>query len=161
MPFIYTKNEDGLFVCPDCGVTKTNQNTMHYHMKKHLLNKDLEESNYVCQSCKKGFLQKQALELHVRSKHPEKDKPVQKFACTHANCSFTSLTKSNAIIHFIRIHYSREVGDIMVSGVQHTKNISCTQCDKEFKSSCSFLYHSPQCIPFDKTTETYVAFTKL
>ena len=29
MTLKYIKNEDGDFVCPDCGVIKKNQNTMH------------------------------------------------------------------------------------------------------------------------------------
>jgi transcription elongation factor Elf1 len=156
MPFTYTKNEDGLFVCPDCGVTKANQNTMHYHMKKHL-----EEPNHVCKSCKKGFLQKQALELHIRSKHTEKGAEIQsKITCTFPNCKFTSLTKSNATIHFIRMHFNEEANKIMLID-NDTKKITCIQCDKEFKSSCSFFYHSQQCIPFDKKSDKYKTFTKL
>ena len=48
MPFTYQKNEDGNFVCPDCGVIKKRQNSMHYHMKKHL-----DELDHICKICKK------------------------------------------------------------------------------------------------------------
>ena len=66
MPITYHKNSDGDFVCPHCGVIKKRQNSMHYHMKKHM-----DDLQHVCKLCKKGFLQKQTLDLHIRSKHPE------------------------------------------------------------------------------------------
>ena len=79
MLFTYTKNEHGQFICPDCGAIKNRQNSMHYHMKKHQ-----EELNHICKCCKKGFLQKQTLDLHIRSKHPEMvkdDQQTKKFKC--------------------------------------------------------------------------------
>ena len=68
MPLKYIKDEDGNFVCshPGCGFTKRNQSTLHYHMKKHE-----EQLDHICKTCKKQFLQKQTLDLHIRSKHPE------------------------------------------------------------------------------------------
>lgn len=148
----YIKNEEGLFVCPTCNVTKKNQSTMHYHMKKHE-----EQLKYICKSCKKGFLQKQPLDLHIRSKHPEIKEYEKKFSCTYDKCDFTSFTKGNCIIHYLRVHYQDEINNIMT---KDDKIIICSNCDKEFNSSCAFYYHCKGCIEFVKD-EKYKKFEEL
>ena len=136
MTIKYYKNEEGGFVCPHCNIVKRNQSTMHYHMKKHE-----EQDTHVCKICKKGFLQKQTLELHMRSKHEKEiDK---KFKCTI--CEFSSLTKGNCVIHFLRTHYQEETDSIMV---RDGKVINCNNCEKNFNSSSSFYYHCKDCIDF-------------
>ena len=141
MTLTYVKNENGHFVCPDCHVVKTRQNSMHYHMKKHL-----EELNHVCKTCKKGFLQKQTLDLHIRSKHPElQPEETKKFSCPFDGCSFSALTKGNCVIHCLRVHFQEEMKNRMKVD-QETKSISCTECNDDFQSSCSFYYHAKKCI---------------
>ena len=135
----YFKNENGHFVCPTCGVIKEKQNSMHYHMKKHL-----EELNYVCKVCNKGFLQKQTLEQHVRVRHP--DKNTTKHACPF-DCDFTANSKGNCIIHMIRIHFNEKIKDIML---KDAKTITCTNCITEFNSSGSFYYHCKDCLTFNE-----------
>ena len=150
MTLTYIKNEHGHFVCPDCNVVKTRQNSMHYHMKKHM-----EELNHVCKECKKGFLQKQTLDLHIRSKHPELDtnpEEIKKFACPFDNCDFRALTKGNCVIHCLRVHFQEEM-KLLMKVDQETKNISCTKCDTEFQSSCSFYYHCKNCIDVSKNNK--------
>ena len=151
MTFTYIKNEDGNFVCPDCGAIKKNQSTMHYHIKKHE-----EQLTYVCKDCKQGFLQKQTLDLHIRSKHPGKE-IIKKFNCTHDNCTFSALTKGNCIIHYLRVHYQDEIDNIMV---KDGNSIMCSECDTEFNSLCAFYYHCKDCIEFIKDTK-YDSFEKL
>jgi len=142
--FTYVKNEQGEFVCPECNVVKKRQNSMHYHMKKHL-----EELNHVCKACKKGFLQKQTLDLHIRSKHPElvETQEKKKFTCPIDDCEFTALTKGNCVIHCLRAHFKEEI-KLHMSTDAETKIITCNQCDVEFSSSCSFYYHCKTCITF-------------
>ena len=143
MTLTYFKNEDGHFVCPDCNVVKTRQNSMHYHMKKHL-----EELNHVCKACKKGFLQKQTLDLHIRSKHPElQEVETKKFSCPFDGCEFRALTKGNCVIHCLRVHFQEEMKLIMKV---NSKTISCTKCNTDFQSSCSFYYHCKNCIDTEK-----------
>jgi hypothetical protein len=143
MTIKYTKNENGDFVCPDCGVIKKRQNSMHYHMKKHM-----EELNHVCKVCKKGFLQKQTLDLHMKSKHSELIKDSEKkFTCPFDGCEFAALTKGNCIIHCLRVHCQEEIKEIMETN-QETKTISCTSCEKTFSSSCGFYYHAKGCLIF-------------
>jgi hypothetical protein len=156
MPLKYTKNEDGNFVCPDCGVVKKNQNTMHYHMKKHE-----EQLSHICKACKKGFLQKQTLDLHMRSKHPELMKDTssddKKFKCPFDNCDFSALTKGNCIIHCLRVHFQDEINNIMIKD-NETKTICCNECDKEFSSSCAFYYHCKGCMNLDENSIKYQKF---
>ena len=155
MTIKYFKNEEGNFVCPECGAVKTRQNSMHYHMKKHM-----EELNHVCKACNKGFLQKQTLEMHIRSKHPELLKKEEekeqgrKFECPFDDCSFRALTKGNCIIHCLRVHFQEEIKEIMDVHAD-TKTIVCTECDKEFYSSCSFYYHCKDCLTFDESDEKW------
>ena len=46
MTIRYIKNDDGNFVCQHCGAIKTRQNSMHYHIKKHM-----EELDHICKIC--------------------------------------------------------------------------------------------------------------
>jgi len=155
MTLKYTKNEDGDFVCPHagCGFTKRNQSTLHYHMKKHE-----EQLEHVCKSCKKGFLQKQTLDLHIRSKHPELVKDTayseKKFKCPFDNCEFSALTKGNCVIHCLRVHCQDEINNIILKD-NETKMINCTKCQKEFSSSCAFYYHCKTCISIEKDNIKY------
>ena len=143
MPYDYKKNDDGHYVCTVCAEVKVNQNTMHYHMKKHM-----EELNHVCKVCKKGFLQKQTLDLHMKSKHSELIKDSEKkFTCPFDGCEFAALTKGNCIIHCLRVHCQEEIKEIMETN-QETKTISCTSCEKTFSSSCGFYYHAKGCLIF-------------
>jgi hypothetical protein len=157
MPLTYTKNEEGLFVCPHCDYKKSNQSSMHYHMKKHE-----EQLSHICKTCKKGFLQKQTLDLHIRSKHPElvKTTDCRKFTCPFEDCNFTSMTKGNCVIHCLRIHFQEEIREIM-NVDQETKTIECTECNQEFNSSCSFYYHAKQCLPMNKNDEKYKKMKEL
>jgi DNA-directed RNA polymerase subunit RPC12/RpoP len=157
MTIKYIKNTDGDFVCPDCGVIKKRQNSMHYHMKKHM-----EELNYVCKACNKGFLQKQTLDLHIRSKHPElcktnDEEDEKKFSCPFDDCSFKALTKGNCIIHCLRLHFQDEMKKIMEVN-NEVKTILCNECNHEFHSSSAFYYHCKGCMTFDKTDSKFKTF---
>jgi len=156
MTFTYIKNDAGEFVCPTCNAVKKRQNSMHYHMKKHL-----EELQHMCIACNKGFLQKQTLDLHIRSKHPELLKEEKaKHSCPMENCTFTAITKGNLIIHLLRLHFQDEISAIMLQD-NDTKTVTCDACHKVFKSSCSFYYHCKGCITFDKESEKYKTVTHI
>lgn len=144
MTLTYIKNENGHFVCPECNVVKARQNSMHYHMKKHL-----EERSHVCKSCKKGFLQKQTLDLHVRSKHPELvEEEKTAFACPFDGCTFEAMTKGNCVIHCLRIHFQEQLKERME--VLNDKSIHCKTCSHTFPSSSSFYYHCKKCVSDEK-----------
>jgi hypothetical protein len=151
MPYKYIKNDEGNFVCPDCGVTKKNQNTMHYHMKKHE-----EQLDFVCKHCNKAFLQKQTLDLHIRSKHSDLADSTddKKYKCPFDNCDFTALTKGNCVIHCLRVHFQEEIKKIL-SVDNATKTYYCNECGNDFNSSSSFYYHCKRCIQTDKNNEKY------
>lgn len=153
MTIKYTKNADGHYVCPDCGVVKKNQNTMHYHMKKHQ-----QELDHVCTVCHKGFLQKQTLDLHMRSKHPEmKEEEEKKFSCPIDGCAFKALTKGNCVIHCLRVHFREEIEEMMETHAD-TKTFTCNDCGKDFYSSCSFYYHCKDCMILDNDDEKHMKF---
>lgn len=143
--FKYTRNEDGEFVCPTCGVTKKNQNTMHYHMKKH------EGSMpFSCRYCKKEFLQKQTLDMHIRSKHPDagstsSESETTEYECPFDGCKFSSMTKGNLRTHCLRTHFHEEAEDLLLQD-EETKEIQCTACEHVFQSKGAFYYHCLKCI---------------
>ena len=144
MTLKYTKNDKGQFVCPHCGVTKDKQNTMHYHMRKHE-----EQVSHTCKVCKKGFLQKQTLDMHIKSRHPEVlkgiDDSTKKFKCPFDKCEFSALTKGNCIIHCLRVHFQDEIKKMMTIN-DETKEIECEECCETFNSSTAFYYHCKKCI---------------
>jgi hypothetical protein len=161
IPLKYIKDEDGNFVCshPGCGFTKRNQSTLHYHMKKHE-----EQLDHICKTCKKQFLQKQTLDLHIRSKHPELIKDTsnseKKFKCPFDNCEFSALTKGNCVIHCLRVHFQDEINNMMTKD-NETKMIYCNECQKEFTSSCAFYYHCKGCMDFSNNDEKYKKFQEI
>jgi DNA-directed RNA polymerase subunit RPC12/RpoP len=126
MPYVYQKNAEDLFVCNICQITKKNQNTMHYHMKKH-------EGHlpYTCGTCKKEFLHAQTLALHISARHSNKETSHLICPC----CPYNTLTKANRLIHFIRIHCEEEVKQFSKNG------LTCSTCQKVCNSNTAYLYH--------------------
>jgi tRNA(Ile2) C34 agmatinyltransferase TiaS len=148
MPLTYTKNEDGEFVCPHCNIVAKNQNTMHYHLKKHM-----NDLKYECKECDKSFLQKQSLLVHMRFKHSEKEENA--FQCPF-ECEFTSPVKGNCVIHIIRVHFQDELQQIMFPQAD-TKTVLCGACNEEFKSNSAFMYHCKRCLDLSDNTEKNMA----
>ena len=150
--FTYKRDENGHLMCDRCSfkpkATPTHPNgnpsTLHYHMKKHE-----GDFGFVCEICKHGFLHKVSLETHMASRHPDSmtQKDVNTYSCCADGCDFTSLTKSNLIIHFMRKHCSEEVKKNMipVEGEDKKKEIQCRCCQNNFKSGTAFHYHIAKC----------------
>lgn len=147
------------YKCSDCGITKTNQSTMSMHVRKHK-----EEVNHICKVCKKGFLQKQTLDLHIRSKHPEilkeNSSDETKFKCPFDNCEFSALTKGNCIIHCLRVHFQDEIREQMLVD-NDTRIIYCNECDKDFSSPSAFYYHCKSCMSFEENNKKHTIFKEL
>lgn len=137
--YTYQKNEKGEFVCHLCGVTKKNQNTMHYHYKRHE-----GRLPFQCDICNKEFLQASVLELHKAARHAkETHAGAEKGGVSCPACEFHTLTKANCIIHFVRNHcgsaMERMLGATTV--VKSSKEFECSTCSKSCKSRTAFLYH--------------------
>ena len=126
MTMKYQKNADGDFVCGICQATKKNQNTMHYHMKKHEGHLPFE-----CSTCKKEFLHAQTLALHVSARHAKEEATNLKCPC----CPYKTLTKANRIVHYMRKHCSEDITRFSTSGLK------CPTCQKKCNGHTAFLYH--------------------
>ena len=139
MTYTYQKNAEGLFVCGICQAVKKNQNTMHYHMKKHEGHLPFE-----CKICKKEFLHSQTLALHISARHSKEEAANLKCPC----CSYKTLTRANRIIHFIRKHCEEELKLFSKS------SLTCPTCKKECNSQTAFLYHiASSCIILPETKQ--------
>ena len=127
----YVKNEDGHFVCPECNVVKTRQNTMHYHMKKHT-----GVYEHVCEvpGCGKEFLHKSGLQQHTIQAHPTPDATIWSCPC----CPHTSKMKANLVIHIGRKHGTGWIPTPPEDG-------NCTGCKKSFSSVTAYFYHAVKC----------------
>jgi hypothetical protein len=144
MVYQYKKNADGMFVCHQCGATKKNQNTMHYHLKSHEGKLPFE-----CNICKKQFLQASTLDLHKRAQHTEHQDRLLR--CPVPSCPYEgTLTKANLQIHFIRKHCGTEAA---AARKECCTLPTCTHCDKECKSLTAFHYHIANCIQLDSARE--------
>ena len=142
MPYTYQKNASGQFVCTICSEVKKNQNTMHYHMKKH-------EGHlpFTCPTCKKEFLHAQTLAVHVAAKHSKEDSAQLKCPC----CPYKTLTKANRTLHFMRKHCAEEVEKMEI------KDSTCPTCQKVCNSSAALLYHlSTGCIQLPAEKQKYL-----
>lgn len=138
MVIAYIRNENNEFVCPDCGIIKKNQNTMHYHMKKH------EGSlPHQCKYCKSKFQQLRVLNLHISARHPETEiaQNAETFDCPA--CEYSSLTKANRRIHYFRLHMK----DIIEKNVVKCEDgYECSNCNKSLKSQTAIYYHIGDCV---------------
>ena len=125
----YSRNENGEFVCADCGVVKNRQNTMFYHMKKHA-----GDMTHVCSvpDSGKAFIQKSGLQQHIAQMHTPGG-TVWSCPC----CAHTCKMKANLVIHIGRKHGSGWIPPMDSNG--------CTGCKKQFTSVTAYFYHAVQC----------------
>jgi hypothetical protein len=165
MTLEYVKNAAGDFVCQhkDCNKSFKRQNTMFYHMKRHMA-----EFTYTCKDCDKGFLQKSAYLHHMAAVHPE-DKEVQvtsndrlldekivnpyagvSYKCPIDGCEFDTRTKANALVHYARLHAKDWIAPF-------DKEKGCSHCKKEFGSAAAYLYHSTGCVPANRTHRAMIS----
>ena len=101
---------------------------------------------YECNICKKDFIQKTSLELHMLSKHKDKNtKKSETFKCPFDNCEFEALTKANRRIHCLRKHFKDEISNIL------EENSTCSACKGSFLSNTAFYYHALGCIRVNST----------
>lgn len=138
----YYKNDTGQFVCNFCGDVKNKQNTMHYHVNKN----HKGTFPHKCNGCKKEFLQKSALDIHIAARHPESlEKVIPKYKCPC--CKYNSINKGNRRIHYFRLHLQDIVSEYeQVIIEDDIKQFKCLCCEKILKSQTSFLYHLGECV---------------
>lgn len=162
----YLKNEQGDYVCPDCGkvVPKHRQSTMSMHMRKHLLEKE-ETTKHSCTHCSiPAFLTKAALDSHHmrlagRNGHPVLTEALPLIECPFENCTFSDISKGNVRTHCMRSHVGEEVKAILERG--EAKEIKCKNCSVEFKSLGSFYYHSIGCVSLPPTDIRHAVLAQL
>ena len=134
MVYEYKKNNDGHYVCTVCAEVKINQNTMHYHMKKHE-----GKQSYACKSCDKKFYQKYALDDHVKLTH-SKD-PIVEIKCPFTDCDLSFVKKEHCRIHIARNHL-KKVLEPLIEKKKDSKVHCCVPCKKDFNSYPAILYHA-------------------
>jgi len=153
----YTKNEAGLYQCPECEYTTAKSSTLCMHLNKH----DEKRQNK-CKYCDKVFLQKQTLEKHLenfsgKGDHPEL-RDADRFECPHAICEFSSSNRGNCRTHFMRVHVSKETNALLerIGDVIH-----CKTCHDTFTSLGAFYYHSIGCISLPITDIRHALMAEL
>jgi DNA-directed RNA polymerase subunit RPC12/RpoP len=135
MVYEYLKNAAGEYICQHCGELKKNQNTMHYHLKSHE-----DRLPYKCIHCPMTFKAKYSLKVHTDTQHTKQEENLHR--CPVAGCKFKgSSTKSNLLIHFVRIHCKEEV-----AAARQGDSLVCRHCSKEAGSLTAFSYHAAGCI---------------
>lgn len=154
----YIKNNDGNYVCPHCNKITQKQNTMHYHIRMN----HTQDLPFECKRCEEGpkFLQKSSYLHHLATIHSDdlklKDEEIAAVGGTDTNryaalsfscpsCEHKTHTKSNILIHYARTHCKDWIPSFI-------KDTACEGCDKVFKSSSAYLYHSIGCFR-DQATE--------
>lgn len=133
MVYDYKKNDDGSYVCTVCSCVKKNQNTMHYHMKKHE-----GKMEYECKDCDKKFYQKYALDEHIKLNHSKE--PLVEIKCPFDDCSLTFVKKEHCRIHIARNHLKKVLEPLIEK--KDSKVHCCIPCKRDFNSYPAILYHS-------------------
>ena len=155
--YTYTRTQDGRhYICPHCSAIKTNQNTMHYHLKTHetaATTAAVAADAFECGTCKRRFFTGDSLDLHIRVRHPEV------LFCPFVGCNYKTKVKSSLTIHYLRSHCSAEVLALaMATGSAESAPpltslpappIECRACGKLCKSNAAFHYHvlATGCLP--------------
>jgi KRAB domain-containing zinc finger protein len=134
MVYEYKKNNDGNYVCTVCSEVKKNQNTMHYHMKKHE-----GKQSYECKSCDKKFYQKYALDDHIKLNHSKE--PLVEIKCPFDDCSQSFVKKEHCRIHIARNHVKKEL-EPLIEKKNDSKIHTCLTCEKNYNSYPAILYHA-------------------
>ena len=134
MPYDYKKNNDGHYVCTVCAEIKVNQNTMHYHMKKHE-----GKQSYACKSCDKKFYQKYALDDHVKLNHSTT--PIVEIKCPFTDCELSFIKKEHCRIHIARNHVKKSL-ETLIEKKKDSKVHCCVPCKRDFNSYPAILYHT-------------------
>ena len=144
MVYQYEKTLTGEYSCPHCNVIKKNQSTMHMHYKA---NHD-GALKHKCKDCTYETATKQALDNHIRAKHPERNETnVVKHECPCDSCEFESLTKAGLRSHYILRHLSSYVTTYI--GKKESGETCCSGCGQDFTSKPAFIYHLVGCLPTD------------
>ena len=133
----YIKDENGHFICPHCGITKENQNTMFYHMQRHE-----GKLPHECGICKKGFIQKTELQLHTLKYHPVTTTD-NKVHCPIDGCDFADIRKGNVRTHLMRKHAGPYIETVV--GRTPAGNWCCGRCNATISSASGFYYHLFTC----------------
>lgn len=149
MTIEYVKNDAGEFVCQHkgCGKVTKLQNTMCYHVKRHM-----NDFKFNCKDCSMGFIQKSAYLHHMAAKHPDiKDvclddnekikNPYTDKVYKCGICEHSARTKANALVHYARLHAEGWIPAF------NKEKPECSHCKKEISSVASYLYHCTGCIP--------------
>ena len=136
MVFEYKTNENGHYVCGQCGAVKVKQNTMHYHLQRHE-----EVPPYPCtkQGCTRKFYQNYALSNHMRLEHSTK--PVEPtIKCPWTDCTLGFHKKEQCRIHIARSHLKELLAPLILKK-EGSKVHTCDKCKKEYNSYPAILYH--------------------
>jgi hypothetical protein len=156
MPNQYIKNAEGQFICPHCDYTARIQSTMHYHLKKHE-----GALPHACKHCDSKFLQKNLLELHIRSRHKETIKSQETFKCPCNDCDYEDMRKGNRLIHFVRVHL-KDLTEALKNKTDAEGCItSCSCCNKSFKSMTQFYYHAAGCVKPTQNHDYYSSWEQI
>lgn len=151
MPVEYTKNAEGHFVCSHEGCNKTfaRQNTMYYHIKRHL-----NQFSYKCTECDKGFIQKSAFLHHMAAVHPGNDtvsigmsdviesKQQRQQQQQPSDCTDpVTITENDCNRSNNTIEEKAANTDIKIKNPYDGQSFSCPCCDHKTKTKANALVH--------------------
>ncbi len=138
-----------LYKCAKCGKKCSSKNKLKMHMKYMCKSRKLDvyqKGSLICRLCKKSFLSKLNLIVHVNAVH-------HKLSCTLCGKTFASRTQLND--HITSVHdkqkpfsctlceksFARKTNLTQHTGGVHNNSINCTLCSKFFCSKQALAEH--------------------
>lgn len=127
--------------CPECGIKCSNRPNLRRHMMQHT-----GERPHLCQHCGAGFIQRQSLQDHVTSYHPETvpyDPCIVGRQCPDCGQTFY---KSGQLQKHMRSQCGAKPrsaleGQRVPREHDALRPYACTKCERRFKLKASLIIH--------------------
>jgi len=129
--------------CPECGIQCSTRPNLRRHMMQHT-----GERPHLCQHCGEGFIQRQSLQDHVTSYHPEtvpNDPCIVVRQCPDCGETFY---KSGQLQKHVRSQCGMKISSTLSAGSAHISRehdplrpYACLKCERRFKLRASLIIH--------------------
>ncbi|KAL9548343.1 hypothetical protein MBANPS3_005720 [Mucor bainieri] len=133
--------------CCGCNQYMSDEKTLTKHIEKahrrtkikHLnLKPDVQDPNFYCKACERGYTKQSSFRLHLRQLHKMSDTPSEYYCSA---CNATIKEHSAYSIHITRSHPNHKIKRIHVRPDINDPNYYCKSCEKPYFKKMKYRHH--------------------